>query len=492
MALALEFYRSAPKYLGARTLGSKAPGLAHGRARAAPARDPEGSGTDARGVGAREAAPGRHLRQRPLDDRRAVLVLLLAARVAAVRARPRGRRRAPGRLSATSWPGSVSCSRASSDAPHAGEDPPCEHCAAGQVGPLRPGHRRPPEAGAPDRLLHGDRRRVEPADARAPITALAGSRWDGRRDRGADRAARVRDPRGVPREGPGGRHRARRRRRHGRHPHADRDQGAHESGSRDRGGEAPAPARRGVDGRRRRRRASGARREGRPPDGSRGEAHPGARDGVPARWRRRGDRVHGVEQRARSGAPHDEGGRAHRRLRHPRRAAPISPRCGSASSSSRARTRPASRTSAKGVTRPTFEMAIELASNLPDARTARRRDLSAWIGGATRSTTRWPPARSARSRWRSRRRPRNDERGQETTTDAQTRIRARGGRADASVARPRGGGLPHAEVPPRDARGVSARCRCPGIRDVQRGDPSRAAPPAGGLGAAPRAAEGRA
>ena len=30
MALALEFYRSAPKYLGARTLGSKAPGLLTG------------------------------------------------------------------------------------------------------------------------------------------------------------------------------------------------------------------------------------------------------------------------------------------------------------------------------------------------------------------------------------------------------------------------------------------------------------------------------
>jgi hypothetical protein len=30
MALAIEFYRSAPKYLGARTLGSKAPGLLTG------------------------------------------------------------------------------------------------------------------------------------------------------------------------------------------------------------------------------------------------------------------------------------------------------------------------------------------------------------------------------------------------------------------------------------------------------------------------------
>ena len=198
-----------------------------------------------------------------------------------------------------------------------GEDPPCEHCAAGNVGRcdrVTVGHLKPglqtgyctETGGGWSRMMLAHRSQLWPVPDGM-----------GDRDRGADRTARVRDPCGLPREDPRRRHRARRRRRHGGDPHPDRDQGAHEGGSRDRGGEAPTSARRGLDGRRRRRGASGARRESGPPDRTCREAHPGAWDGVPARRRRRRDRMHRFEQRARSRAAHDEGGWARGRHRHP-------------------------------------------------------------------------------------------------------------------------------------------------------------------------------
>ena len=98
--LALEYFRSAPRYVGARTVGTKVPGLLVRPPCAAAPRQPEGprAAERPRGLGAREAAPLGHLRQRPVDDRRPLQLLLLAARVDAVRPRPRGRRRAARRL----------------------------------------------------------------------------------------------------------------------------------------------------------------------------------------------------------------------------------------------------------------------------------------------------------------------------------------------------------------------------------------------------------
>ena len=133
MALALEFYRSAPKYLGARTLGSKAPGLLTGGLaplRLVTQKDPEPTregwarvkprlagicGSDLSTISGRSSfyfsplvslpfVPGHEVVGELQDDcedlvagQRVVLssVLGCAAR---------------------------------------GEDPPCEHCAAGQVG----------------------------------------------------------------------------------------------------------------------------------------------------------------------------------------------------------------------------------------------------------------------------------------------------------------------------------------------------------------------
>ena len=98
MALALEFYRSAPKYLGARTLGSKAPGLITGGLaplRLVTQKDPEPTRDGWARVKPRLAGIcGSDLS----TIAGPVLLLLLAAGLAPVRPRPRGRRRAPGRL----------------------------------------------------------------------------------------------------------------------------------------------------------------------------------------------------------------------------------------------------------------------------------------------------------------------------------------------------------------------------------------------------------
>ena len=71
MALALEYFRSMPRYVGARVAGRACPGLVAGGP-LAPLRlvtqaDPEPRGD---GLGAPEADARGHLRQRPLDDRR--------------------------------------------------------------------------------------------------------------------------------------------------------------------------------------------------------------------------------------------------------------------------------------------------------------------------------------------------------------------------------------------------------------------------------------
>ena len=91
VALALEYYRSAPKYLGARTVGSKVPGLV--TAGLAPLRlvtqkDPE----PVREGWARVKPHLSGICGSDLHDLRALLVLLLAARVPPVRPGTRGRR----------------------------------------------------------------------------------------------------------------------------------------------------------------------------------------------------------------------------------------------------------------------------------------------------------------------------------------------------------------------------------------------------------------
>ena len=95
MALALELFRSAPRYLAARAVGDEGSRSGVRTARAAPSREPQGpcaAGTS--GWARVKPAARRDLRHRPRHARREVIVLLLAARVAAVRPRPRGRRRA--------------------------------------------------------------------------------------------------------------------------------------------------------------------------------------------------------------------------------------------------------------------------------------------------------------------------------------------------------------------------------------------------------------
>ena len=319
MALALEFYRSAPKYLGARTLGSKAPGLLTGGLaplRLVTQKDPEPTREGWARVKPRLC---RDLRERPLHDRRAVLVLLLAARVAAVRARPRGRRRAPGRRAATSWPGSASCSRASSDAPHGERTRPASIARQGRsgrcdrvtVGHLKPGLQTgycTETGGGWSRLMLAHRSQLWPvpdgmgdetavlieplacaihAAFRAKIPAggtvhVVGAGTVGILTLIAIKALTKADHVIVAAK-------------HQRQRAAASMAGADDV-------VRPEHAVKAV------RRTDHAVK-----------LTPGARDGVPPRWRRRGDRVHGVEQRARPRAPDDEGGWARRRLRHPRR-----------------------------------------------------------------------------------------------------------------------------------------------------------------------------
>ena len=102
MALALELFRSAPRYLAARAVGAKAPGLVAGPLaplRLANRPDPEPH--DERWTRVKPRLSG--ICGSDLSTLAGqVVVLLLAARVAAVRSRSRGGRRA-------SWTTSTDC-----------------------------------------------------------------------------------------------------------------------------------------------------------------------------------------------------------------------------------------------------------------------------------------------------------------------------------------------------------------------------------------------
>ena len=177
MALALEFYRSAPKYLGARALGKRA-GPGDGRPGAAAPRDPEGSGAVPRRLGARGRASGsagatsrRSRGARPSTSRR----------WCRCRSCPVTRSSGSSSTTATtSWPGNGRAPSVLGCAAR-GEVPPCEHCARRMSG-VRSRDGRPPEAGAPDGLLHRDRRRLEPDAAAPSVAAVAGPRRDERSD----------------------------------------------------------------------------------------------------------------------------------------------------------------------------------------------------------------------------------------------------------------------------------------------------------------------
>ena len=78
------------------------------------------------GLGARSAAPRRHLRQRPRHHRRPLVAVLRADRVVPVHARPRGRRRPRRRHSRA-------CSSRCCTARRAASSPPCDSCAAGRI-----------------------------------------------------------------------------------------------------------------------------------------------------------------------------------------------------------------------------------------------------------------------------------------------------------------------------------------------------------------------
>ena len=135
----------------------------------------------------------------------------------------------------------------------------------------------------------------------------------------------------------------------------------------------------------------------------RGEAHAGARPGLPARRRRRGDRVHRLSRRSRSGAADGPGRRPRRRERHPRRRrgphAAVVPR---ARAGRRVHLRHGDH--ARRIARADVRSGARRGREPPGARAAGRGHVSAATGGARRSTTRCPPGSSARSRWRSRRR----------------------------------------------------------------------------------------
>ena len=164
--------------------------------------------------------------------------------------------------------------------------------------------------------------------------------------------------------------------------------------ARDRRGQAPEAARSRPAGRRRRGRPPRAHREGRAAAHERGQAHARARPGVPAR----------AAPTSRSSAPARRA-RSTWRSAPPRpaaawscpaspAAAPTSPRCGSASSSSSGAYTATGRTTfAHGDPGGRQPAASGASSSAPRIRSP---------AGATRSTTRCRPARSARSRWRSR------------------------------------------------------------------------------------------
>ena len=244
MMLALEMFRSLPRTVAGKAMGSRMPGLLSGYA--APLRlvtiDPPKA--DRPGLGAGPHPAVRHLRLRP---RRAVgqdQPLLLRGRVAAVRARPRGRRRAAGRLRG---PAGRHPRRAR---PGADLRRPRRRAVRELRGrrdqPVQPDHRRPPVGRPADRVLQGHRRRLGPAAGRAPQPAARGPRGLLRRAGAADRAGGVRRAHGAARRrtpqrpGAGQRRRVGRAVRHARAARADPGRRDH------RGRQARPPARAGA------------------------------------------------------------------------------------------------------------------------------------------------------------------------------------------------------------------------------------------------------
>ncbi len=396
---------SVPQYLGARTLGIEgARALTGGPF--APLRlatheaYPEAG---ARGWARVKPTLRRHLRQRPVHDRRAL---------ARSTSRPSCRCR--------SCPATRSSGSSSDD---------CEDLAAGQrvvlssvLGvrrtgrgpavrelrgrrhrPLRPRHGRPPEARPADRLLRDDRRRVEPADARRTDPSSAPVPDDDEDETAVlieplacaiHAALRAEVARRRPVRG--------RRRRHGRASSRRSRSAFTEPGPRDRGGEhqrqrAAAKLVAGADEVVRPEHAAKAVRR---------------RTSAVMLTPERGQEflLGGVDvaiECTGSSSALDlalrttKAGGRDRRLRHPRRRRRPHPACGSASSSSSGPTPRRRGPRRRG--HPTHVREGDRAGR----RTSRCSSDSwarptRWTGGATRSTMRCPPARSARSRWRSR------------------------------------------------------------------------------------------
>ena len=195
---------------------------------------------------------------------------------------------------------------------------------------MRPGDGGLAEAGPADRVLLEHRRRVEPPDARPSLAAVGRARRHRRPHRRAARTARHRHPLGVPCPIPEGADvlvigsgtvglltqvALRRYAQPGRVIVAAKHT-AQRAAAKMAGADEvvrPEHALKAV------RRAGHAVK-----------LSPRAGPGLPARRRRRGVRVHGLEARARHGAAHDEGRRAGRGERHPgprrRPHAPVVPR----------------------------------------------------------------------------------------------------------------------------------------------------------------------
>ena len=197
---------------------------------------------------------------------------------------------------------------------------------------------------------------------------------------------------------------------------------------------------------RRRDRPARTRREGRAPAHERRQAHARARPGLPARRRRRRARVHRLEERARPGAAHHEGRRPLWSCGHPRRRRrpdpAVVPRARARRGLHRDRPTTSPRRSRRPANLPDLEQLVGATYPLDQlARRDRPRDVRRLArhvqGGVPRRRT------------------------EETDTPMpQTRIRARGGRADTAAARPRGRGLPDAALPARDEGRSTRPTRC--------------------------------
>ena len=174
MALALELFRSAPRYLAARAVGTKAPGLVAGPLaplRLANRSDPQPRddrwtrvkpalagicGSDLSTLAGKSSfyfsplvslpfVPGHEVVGEVLDD---VDGLSAGDRVV---------------LSSV-----LNCATRGLD--------PCPNCRMRRVQPMRCGDDRRSEGRTPDRVLHGYRWRVEPDDARASLATASGPR----------------------------------------------------------------------------------------------------------------------------------------------------------------------------------------------------------------------------------------------------------------------------------------------------------------------------